>query len=350
MGKLEEKRLAEVRAQVLAARRAASTQKVAPQSSSTSTASSVWAQKATARYVQERPVVDQQGTTSYATNPAGYTHAHVPGQSTVSSIGISNMSVKERVPILHGAMPLVQGHNDQSMHSQHCIGGLNQRPTDMFHHKSDFEPGVVFSAVTHEHHYRQDRIDRSNANQTETKFGITNSKFRKFVVLSRFEHHVIALPILTHEGRGLSSKRHKDEFISVRDRIAQASAAPAESKHGTLWAETYPEVQYTSAWHRMSDSCCLHITKPYSHNMAHKCTISGRLEDQSFVRLQKLFRNAVLSSAANISQAPRPATHTTPRRPSFAHTKTSVAETGPRQIDAWSSTRSNLSQFSLSAR
>ena len=228
----------------------------------------------------------------------------------------------------------------------------------MYHHKTEFEPGVVFSAVTHEHHYRQDRIDRSNANQSETNFGITNSKFRKFVVLSRFEHHVIALPILTHEGRGLSSKRHKDEFVSVRDRLSQASVAPAESKHGTLWVETYPEFQYASAWHRMSDTCCLHITKPYSHNMAHKCTISGRLEEESFVRLQRLFRNAVLTAAAaNISQTvARPLgstieeSPTTPRGPSFSYTKTSIAGSGPRKVNAWSSARSNLSQFSVSAR
>lgn len=194
----------------------------------------------------------------------------------------------------------------------------------MYHHKTEFEPGVILSAVTHEHHCRQDRIDRSNANQSETNFSIANSKFRKFVVLSRFEQHVIVLPILTHEGRGLSSKHHKDEFVSVSDRLSQASAAPAESKHSTLWGETYPEFLYASAWHRMSDTCCLHITKPYSHNMAHKCDISGRLEDESLVRLQRLFRNAVLTAAAaNIFQAvSRPPgstieSPTTPKGPSL---------------------------------
>ena len=51
-------------------------------------------------------------------------------------------------------------------------------------------------------------------------------------MLSRFEQHVIVLPILTHEGRGLSSKHHKDEFVSVSDRLSQASAAPADEGYG----------------------------------------------------------------------------------------------------------------------
>ncbi|KAH7323566.1 hypothetical protein BKA65DRAFT_481376 [Rhexocercosporidium sp. MPI-PUGE-AT-0058] len=370
MGKLEEEKLQKMRAQIIATRQTGGGQGAPSQSGqASSTTSSIWDQKAATRCAQERSTIQQLPPTSHPANPPvsgtvgcqqDFAHVNAPvvTQRATSSIGISNMSVNDRNLGWQGAMNSAYGNSCQSMHSQQAVGAMSQRPTDVFHHKEEFEPGAVFSAVTHEHHYRQDRVDHSNANQTETNFGITNSKFRKFVVLSRFEHHVIALPILTHEGRGLTTKRHKHEYVSVRDRMAQVSAASGESSHGVLWAETYPNFQYASAWHRMSDTCCLHITRPYSHNMAHKCTISGRLEDESFVRLQKLFRDAVLKAAAGkISQSlPRaPAaimeeSPTTPRAPSFPQRQSSVAGTGPRPVKAWSSTRSNMSQYSTSAR
>ncbi|KAH6707828.1 hypothetical protein BKA61DRAFT_679228 [Leptodontidium sp. MPI-SDFR-AT-0119] len=354
----------------MASRQAGGGQRVPSQSGQvSSSASTIWNQMAAARYAQERSTAQQQPPTSHPTNAEmsgmvfyqqSVSHPQAPAttQRSTSSIGIGNMSVNDRNPGQQGAMNSAYGNTGQSMRRQQDVGAMNKRPTDVFHHKAEFEPGVVFSAVTHEHHYRQDRVDHSNVNQTETNFGVTSSKFRKFVVLSRFEQHVIALPILTHEGRGLSTKRHKHEYISVRERAAQGYAAGAESSHGILWVETFPNFQYESAWHRMSDACCLHITKPYSHNMGHKCTISGRLENESFARLQKLFRDAVINAAGGSISQPLPRTPakiveespTTPRGTSFPQLQSSIKGTGPQPTNAPPSARSNLSQYSISAR
>ncbi|CZT42947.1 uncharacterized protein RSE6_02915 [Rhynchosporium secalis] len=327
--------------------------------------STIWQQKAVARYGSENPGVPQQRATSVANISAPYKHAgNAKGGSSrpASTLGMGGLSVNNgriNQPTGGGAMRAVYANTSQVMRPQPSIGAMNQRPTDAFHPKAAFQPGVIFSAVTHEHHYRQDRVDNTNANQTETNFGVTNSKFRKFVILACFENHVIALPILTHQGRGLSSKRNKHEFVSVRERSLEGIAAPSESKHAILWAELYPGFQKASAWHRMTDQCCLHFTKPYSHNIEHKCTISGKLENASTNRLQKLFQDAVINKAAgggtNRAEFQTPLTSlqqspTTPRGHTFPSQQAPITGTGYRQTNIWSSTRSNLSQSSISVR
>ncbi|KAL2063102.1 hypothetical protein VTL71DRAFT_6174 [Oculimacula yallundae] len=332
--------------------------------------STIWQQKAAVRYGSENPASQQQHHSNVANSSVPYHHAGnaqpvgphpLPGRpaSTFGLGGLSVNNVKTFPQAGGGAMRSVYANTSQAMRSQQSIGAMNQRPTDAFHPRVAFQPGVVFSAVTHEHHFTQDRVDYNNANQTETNFGVANSKFRKFVILACFEQHVIALPILTHGGRGLSSKRHKHEYISVRERSLEGSAAPAESSHGILWAELYPNFQFASPWHKMSDGCCLHITKPYSHNMSHKCTISGKLENSSMNRLQKLFRDAVMDAATGGStlrpdfQTPLNSLEespTTPRGHSFPAHPAPRNSTGQHPSNIWSSTRSNLSQSSVSVR
>lgn len=218
----------------------------------------------------------------------------------------------------------------------------------------------MFSAVTHEQHYRQTELDPRNPNHTEANFGIANSKFRKFIVLRRFEHHCIALPIKTHEGRGLLNKNaHGNEFVSIRDGNLQSSAAPAESSRGILWATLYPEFQYESPWHKMNDNYCLHITAPYSHNMQLKSSISGKLEPESMNKLRQLFREVVSGDKRTV--IPRPAAMKlydgvmgddirTPTGPRPQHRQSSNVGTASRQPNTWASIRSNIIPFSASAR
>lgn len=203
----------------------------------------------------------------------------------------------------------------------------------------------------HEQHFRQDRIDSTN--QSETNFGIVNSKFRKFVVLAKFHQHVIALPILTHQGNGLSTKYHKNEFISIREGSLRALAAPAESTHGTLWSELYPRFIHESTWHRMGDTCCLHITKPFSHQISHKSTISGKLEPNSFTRLKRLFKDAVTdidvraTTQIGPTRHPRDALEDSPTTPTgpVQYRQRSTVGAGPRQSSTGTTSRSNLGQY-----
>ncbi|KAK0122615.1 hypothetical protein ONS96_009655, partial [Cadophora gregata f. sp. sojae] len=122
MGELEEQMLAEVRARVLAARQVA--QRAATQRSSASTSNSMWAQDMGTEYVQEIPLAQRMAPTSHPVDDLGTTQAYVAARSTTSSIGISKMSVNEKIPALQGAMHSAYG---QSVNSQHNHG---QRPTD----------------------------------------------------------------------------------------------------------------------------------------------------------------------------------------------------------------------------
>lgn len=124
-----------------------------------------------------------------------------------------------------------------------------------------------------------------------TKLGIVHSKYRKFVVIARFATHVLALPIYTHGGRGLASKSHKNEFVSIRDADSRMQVARAESIHNTVWHERYPEfMNGFSNWFAMTNHTSVHLTAPYSHPMSLKCTISGRFYEDSTTYLQELYR------------------------------------------------------------
>jgi hypothetical protein len=162
----------------------------------------------------------------------------------------------------------------------------------MIHHYDKYDEGVIFSTAYHETHYDQDRFDGDDINQTASNFGIVSSKFRKFIVVARFASHVIALPIYTHGGRGLSRKANKDEYVSVRDDDDRNYAAPAESKHEALWAYTNNAFKHSKCYW-MGDETSVRFTTPHPHQMSSKATISGRLDEDSLEKLQDLYRESL---------------------------------------------------------
>jgi hypothetical protein len=64
---------------------------------------------------------------------------------------------------------------------------------EVLHHPEEYDEGVIFSTATHEHHYNQKTQQFGNPDQSMTRLGVVNSKFRKFVAVRRFANHVIAL-------------------------------------------------------------------------------------------------------------------------------------------------------------
>lgn len=60
----------------------------------------------------------------------------------------------------------------------------------MIHNHKAYDLGVIFSTAVHS---VSQNDDPDGADQSVTRLGIVNSKFRKFVVVARFGEHVIAV-------------------------------------------------------------------------------------------------------------------------------------------------------------
>jgi hypothetical protein len=138
---------------------------------------------------------------------------------------------------------------------------------------------------------------------------VVQSKFRKFIVVSKFGNHVVALPIYTNQHKGLTKTEYKHEWIAIREASEKATAKGAENDHPVLWANLLDGFERGpgSNWNRMSDDTNIHFTSPYSHKMTHKCTISGKLEPDSMDVLRTLFREAIFGAvlkSAPIRTAP----------------------------------------------
>lgn len=102
--------------------------------------------------------------------------------------------------------------------------------------KDKYRPGMIVRCVIHEP--TMDRTSHSmftvaSVMVTATKLGPVTSKCRKLIVIGTYEDHYMAVPLYTHNGKGLSRKSKPDEYISVRDH-RQTEPFSRLSKHPPL--------------------------------------------------------------------------------------------------------------------
>jgi hypothetical protein len=144
---------------------------------------------------------------------------------------------------------------------------------------------------------------------------VVQSKFRKFIVVSKFGNHVVALPVYTNQHKGLTKTEYKHEWIAIREASERATAKGAENEHPVLWATLLDGYERGpgSQWNRMCDDTNIHFTSPYSHKMTHKCTISGKLEPDSVNALRALYRKAMLAEPLNAPIRAAPPTYNPPQ-------------------------------------
>lgn len=171
------------------------------------------------------------------------------------------------------------------------FGSLNNQ-SGIINEPAAYQEGTVFAAPFHQHDFNQPEVPQ-NKDQSMTGAGIVNTKIRKFVVVHRLPRSVIALPIYTHEGRGLEKKSEKNEFVSIREVDFKDSAAQAESDNGIIWADAFPSFKRSdqrSSWFLMSDKTSVLLTHPHPHYLYQKATICGQLLPESAARLDELYR------------------------------------------------------------
>jgi hypothetical protein len=120
------------------------------------------------------------------------------------------------------------------------LEGYTRRPKDTYprandkiHTAEEYKEGVIFSTPVHETKYNQNIQVAMSKVESKTNLGWVSSKFRKYTVVKRFAKHVVALPVYTHDGRGLRYTTNKEQHISIRQ-VGKEKPAAAETVHGKL--------------------------------------------------------------------------------------------------------------------
>lgn len=97
------------------------------------------------------------------------------------------------------------------------IAVCRRRKDDRMYQASRYEPGVVFSAP-HLTPDKQNFVELGDTTRAVTCVGTVRTKYRKFVVVQRYQQHCNCVPIYTSGGTGLDRKQRSiHEWVSIRD-------------------------------------------------------------------------------------------------------------------------------------
>ena len=80
-----------------------------------------------------------------------------------------------------------------------------------------YRPGLIIRAPLHEQDYitaNSTITAPDNRSITPSEFGNIHTKYRKMIVVACFAKHYIAVPLFTHNGRGLVNKK-ANEYVSI---------------------------------------------------------------------------------------------------------------------------------------
>lgn len=153
--------------------------------------------------------------------------------------------------------------------------------------KEAFKPGTIIRAVLHEQDFQgvagTSEVTRADKYQTDSVYGRIYTKTRKMIVLATFEDNYLAVPLYTHNGRGLEGKPKPQEFVSVRDHrrpgpFTQLSIhRPLVTEHLNAGIELF---------HLKSTA---HVTYPVSRKYTLPVVLEGRLTQRSVDQLAELF-------------------------------------------------------------
>ena len=154
--------------------------------------------------------------------------------------------------------------------------------------KNFYQVGMIIQAALHEDDFRatnstmtEDTIPDKNI--TESVHGRIHTKYRKMIVIACYERNYIAIPLFTHNGRGLDNK-NPDEYVSVRDHRDRSAEFRELSKHGHLLTEyIHSGIRY------LDPKSTAHITYPLSRKYDLAVVHEGHLRANAAKHLVILF-------------------------------------------------------------
>ncbi|KAL8967752.1 MAG: hypothetical protein Q9183_002772 [Haloplaca sp. 2 TL-2023] len=157
--------------------------------------------------------------------------------------------------------------------------------------RDDYRQGMIIRSNLHEPGYTgKSKIsintDADTENKSKSNYGTVYSKSRRMIVISLFEEHYVAIPLYTHNHRGLERKNAPDEYISVIDHRTPRRGPPTQlSKHFPLETETLIE-----GVDRFDPMCTAHITYAIPRRYDNPVIFEGTLKKSSVNALINLYK------------------------------------------------------------
>jgi len=157
-----------------------------------------------------------------------------------------------------------------------------------------FRPGAVISLACHHPNIEPDgypprEVDPGN-NKTLTYIGAwVYSKFRKVIIIHRYPNHCVAVPIFSHQDRGLRSRRDRVERIGVRDSEDVENANVTDSPHRNIIivrTDHYRVTNTESFHHWTRPTSYAHFTAPINVDISVPAFLDGYIQTED--QLQRL--------------------------------------------------------------
>lgn len=157
--------------------------------------------------------------------------------------------------------------------------------------KNLFKPGIIVRAALHEPSFGGTSVvtDATDGDKytTDSKYGTIHTKYRKFIVLALFKNHYLAMPLYTHNGRGLEGKLQPDEYVSVQDHRDTAPFTKLSSHEPLVTAQINAGI---GPFHPKTTA---HLTYLVPRNYDVPVVHEGFLDNKSLTSLNKLFHKQV---------------------------------------------------------
>ncbi|KAL8908568.1 MAG: hypothetical protein Q9171_005403 [Xanthocarpia ochracea] len=155
--------------------------------------------------------------------------------------------------------------------------------------KRFFKAGMIIRAILHEQNFAptsSSRTEVTDKSYWDSPHGRICTKYRKMIVLAMYADHYTAIPIYTHNGKGLIEKEDPDEFVSIVDNREQ-HPGPALSRHPPLKTN-----QMNGEAKLLHIKSTAHITYPLSRKYDLPIVYEGNLHEGSLALLVKLVSDA----------------------------------------------------------
>lgn len=156
----------------------------------------------------------------------------------------------------------------------------SMRPSDKWR-GGEIEEGMVISAPYHTqaHH---DMVDPADEYVSFTEFGPVHSKYRKLIVVGVWAEHLDCLPLYSYNGRGLENRESiADEYMHIRDHADLGEGAgtarrpPLKARRDERWKGNF-----------INSSTVVKLTERFSLPKKDKCSLEGRLTEESLARVK----------------------------------------------------------------
>lgn len=158
--------------------------------------------------------------------------------------------------------------------------------------RESFKTGMVIRAVLHEPDFQRaakaSDITEADKCRTNTVHGAIYTKTRKMIVVATFKDNYIAVPLYTHNGRGLEGKTNPEEYISVQDHRVPGNLTPL-SIHRPLVTE-----QLNDGIDFFHPKTAVHITYLVSRKYTLPVVKEGSLKRESVRFLSQLLGNYMI--------------------------------------------------------